>query len=262
MTFPRANYNGAAPSFVTCGKARADMKLGDLVANEAFANSASAICFVTAGNANAKVEFEGEMQEASYVYWLEEWSPAQGEGWYLGVDGSATVNCNDVPIPFGDGFLVQCAEGSEEGQDDVAALSFAGEVQKTEVTKTFARIGFNCLGNCTPRPLTLGDITADQNFADSTSAICFMTAGNANAKVEFDGEMQEESYVYWPAEWSPEQGAGWYLGVDGTATMNCNSRPLRAGEGFMVQCSDGAEKDGEMEASITIPAAYEEKKSE
>ena len=170
--------------------------------------------------------------------------------------GYAASRSNSVPhtaMPVPD-FAEQ-----PEGQDDVAALSFSGEVQKTEVTKTFARAGFNCLGNCTPTALTLGDITADENFANSASSICFMTAGNANAKVEFDGVMEEESYVYWPADWSPAQGAGWYLGADWSASINCNDIPLRAGEGFMVQCAEGSEKDGETEASITIPAAYEEK---
>jgi len=201
---------------------------------------------MTSGNGNAKVEFGGYQVSETYVYWPASWEPAEGEGWYLQADEGTTINQNNVPIPFGDGFFVDCADGY---QND-AVLGYAGEVQTTAVPKSFSRIGYSALGNCTPSQITLGDITVDDTFANNTCSISFVSEGNGNAKVMFGGYEVSETYVYWPASWEPASGAGWYLQADEGTTENKNNLPIAAGAGFLVDCADGAQ-----EAIVTIPAA-------
>lgn len=68
--------------------------------------------------------------------------------------------------------------------------------------------------------MTLGDVTPSGAWEDSS--ISFMTAGGATAKVAFNGSQVAAKYIYWPEDWEPEDGAGWYLYADDDATVNQN----------------------------------------
>ncbi len=196
---------------------------------------------MTAGGANAKVDFNGKQVAAKYYYVTED-DAEDGAGWYLQADEDYEYNQNDVLLPYGDGFLVNRAGGEAD-----ATVTFAGEVSTTPVTKGFDRAGYNITGNCTPSKITLGDITPSEDF--SNSFIAFMTAGGANAKVDFNGKQVAAKY-YYVTEDDAEDGAGWYLQADEDYEYNQNDVEIEAGEGFLVNRASG-----EPDATITIPAA-------
>ena len=218
------------------------MTLGDITPNSEFISSS--IQFLTTGGATAKVNDEnlGEVY-AEYIYWTEDDEPEGGAGWYFFSDDSATYNQNSRVVPFGDAYCVS----RDSGEPD-AELTYAGEVQTTAVTKSLVS-GFNYVGNCCPRDLTLGDITPNSEFI--SSSIQFLTTGGATAKVNDEnlGEVYAE-YIYWTEDDEPEGGAGWYFFSDDSATYNQNSRVIAAGEAFCV-----SRDSGEPDATITIPAA-------
>lgn len=191
-----------------------------------------------------RVTFNGAQVPATYVYWTAGDGAEDGAGWYLEADEDATVNQNGVNVPFGTGFLVY-----RNGLETDAALTYSGAVDTEPVTRSFANAQYNICGNCSPVTITLGDITPNEEFV--SSAISFMTQGGATARVTFKGSQVPASYVYWTAGDGAEGGAGWYLEADEDATVNQNSLPLAAGQGFLVY-RNGLETD----ATITIPAAF------
>ena len=204
----------------------------------------SSIQFMTAGGANVKTTFNGKSVTAKYVYWLEEDEPEDGEGWYLDADGDATVNQNALSLPMGTGFLV-----NRKGSEADAKLVYAGEVNTSPVTPELPNSGYNVIGNCCPIDLTIGDITPNEDFVNSS--IQFMTPGGANLKTTFNGKSVTAKYVYWLEEDEPEDGAGWYLDADGDATVNQNELvTIPAGGGFLVN-----RKGSESDATITLPSA-------
>lgn len=239
--YDRAQYNIAAATFIPVAGDAGEMTLASLTPNESFCESQ--ICFLKQNGANAKVEFAGKQVSQTYVYWTEDDEPGAGAGWYLVADEDATINQNNVSLPFGDGFLVY-----RMGNEPDAALTSAGQVNNKPVTKGFSRAQYNICGNCTPVAITLGDITPNADFCESQ--ICFLKQNGANAKVEFDGKQVSQSYVYWTEDDEPSAGAGWYLVADEDATINYNSLVLKAGEGFLVY-----RMGNEPDAEITIPSA-------
>lgn len=239
--FANAQYNITAATFVPVVGDKNEMALGDLVPNEEFVSSA--ITFMTPGGATPRVEFDGKQVAARYVYWTADDGAEDGAGWYLEADEDATVNQNNVKIPFGNGILLY-RDGSESG----ATLTYSGAVNTEPVTRGFTTAQYNICGNCTPASITLGDITVNEDFV--SSAITFMTQGGATPRVDFGGKQAAARYVYWTADDGAEDGAGWYLEADEDATVNQNSLTIAAGEGFLVY-RDGSEVD----ATITIPAA-------
>lgn len=229
----------ATSTFVPVTGDRNDMTLGDLTPSDDFVSST--ISFMTSGGATAKVDFKGAPVSAIYSYWTEE-DAEDGAGWYLEADTDATVNQNDVNLPFGTGFLV-----FRDASEASATVTYAGAVSTDPVTKSFATAGYNICGNCSPVNLTLGDVTVSDDFVSST--ISFMTSGGATAKVDFKGSPVSAIYSYWTEE-DAEDGAGWYLEADTDATVNQNDVQLAAGAGFLV-FRDAAEGS----ATLTIPAA-------
>ena len=238
--FDNAGYNISAATFVPVSGDKNEMTLGDLKPNSEFVFSA--ISFMTPGGATAKVTFQGDQVPATYVYWDADDTEDGVGGWYLEDDADATAAQNNVNVPFGTGFLV-FRTGSESG----ANLVYSGAVSTEPVTKSFPNASYNICGNCSPVDITLGDITPNESFV--FSAISFMTAGGATAKVEFDGDLVPASYVYWEED-DAEDGAGWYLEDDADATVNQNGVVLAAGQGFLV-FRTGSESD----ATLTIPSA-------
>ena len=217
------------------------MTLGDLQPNDVFVSST--ISFMTPGGATARVEFNGSQVPATYVYWAEGDGAKDGAGWYLERDEDATVNQNGVNVPFGTGFLV-----FRTGSESDANITFSGAVETEPITKSFPNASYNVCGNCSPVAITLGDITPNSVFV--SSAISFMTAGGATARVEFDGSQVPASYVYWAEGDGAVDGAGWYLERDEDATVNQNGVVIGAGQGFLV-----FRTGSEVSATITIPSA-------
>ena len=218
------------------------MTLGDLVPNDEFVNST--IQFMTAGGANAKTTFKGKTVTAKYIYWTAGDDPEEGAGWYLDADGDGEINQNGVSLPMGTGFLV--SRGASETD---AQLVYSGEVNTEPVTPSLPNAGYNLVGNCCPTDLTLGDITPNESFINST--IQFMTPGGANAKTTFKGKTVTAKYIYWRAGDDPEEGPGWYLDADGDGEINQNDLvTIPAGGGFLV--SRGA---SEATATVTLPSA-------
>ena len=237
-----AGYSIVANTFEGISVGRDAMTLGDIKVNDSFVNSK--LVFMTPGGANAKTEFGGKQVEKSYVYWFADDDPEDGEGWYLAKDEDATVNCNNVVLPFGDGILV-----SRMSSETDAGLVFSGQVSTTPVTKAFPNSGYTPVGNCCPKAIKLGDITVNDEFVNSK--LVFMTTGGANAKIEFGGKQVEKSFVYWFAEDNPDDGAGWYLAKDEDATVNYNELiEFAAGEGFLI-----SRMASETDATITLPKA-------
>jgi len=238
--FENSGYSIVANTFLAIGKTADELTLGDIKVNEDFVNSK--LVFMTTGGANAKTTWKGKSVNKEYVYWLDE-DAEDGEGWYLNADTDATVNCNDVALPLGDGVLV-----SRTGSETDAQLICSGEVYSSPVTKDFANSGYTPVGNCCPTEITIGDITVNEDFVNSK--IVFMTTGGANAKTTWKGKTVNKEYVYWLDE-DAEDGAGWYLNADTDATVNCNDTiTFAAGEGFLVSRT-GSETD----ATITLPSA-------
>ena len=232
------NFRCAA--FVPVGKARAAMTLGDFIPNEDFVNSS--VMFLTTGGATARTTFDGAQVAEKYVYWTEDDQPEDGAGWYLYDDDDATVNQNSKVVPFGQAFCV-----TRTVTETDATLTTAGEVQDTPVTLSFVQ-NMNFVGNCSPVDLTLGDITPNEDFVNSS--IMFLTTGGATARTTFDGKQVAEKYVYWTDDDGPEDGAGWYLYDDDDATVNQNSVQVPAGQAFCV-----TRTVTETDATLTIPAA-------
>ncbi len=238
--FDNSGYSIAANTFESIGVERDAMTLGDIKVNEDFVNSK--LVFMTTGGANAKTTFGGKSVQKAYVYWAAGDDPEDGEGWYLAADEDATVNCNDVELPYGTGFLINRMSGEPD-----AALIYSGQVSTTPVTKEFPNSGYTPMGNCCPMEISLGDITVNEDFVNSK--LVFMTAGGANAKTTFGGKSVQKAYVYWTAGDDPEDGAGWYLAADEDATINCNETiKFAAGEGFLVN-----RMSGEPDATMTLP---------
>jgi len=240
--FENSGYNIAGNTFLAIGKTADEMTLGDIVPNDDFV--VSSIQFMTAGGANAKVDFGGKQVKAMYTYWTAEDDPEDGAGWYLDADGDGEVNQNDVSLPMGTGFLV-----SRKGSETDAQLVYSGEVNTQPVTPSLPNSGYNLVANCCPTDLTLGDITPNEDFV--VSSIQFMTPGGANAKVNFGGKEVKAMYTYWTAEDDPEDGPGWYLDADGDGEVNQNDLvTIPAGGGFLV-----SRKASEATATVTIPSA-------
>ena len=239
--FDNAQYNITAATFVPVSGDKDAMTLGDFVPNEDFVSSA--ITFMTPGGATPRVAFGGKQVAARYVYWTAEDGAEDGAGWYLEADEDATVNQNAVNVPFGNGILLY-----RDGSEANAELTYSGAVNTEPVTRGFTTAQYNICGNCSPVDITLGDITVNNEFV--SSAITFMTQGGATPRVDFGGKQVAARYVYWTAEDGAEDGAGWYLEADEDATVNQNSLPIAAGQGFLVY-RDGSES----KATITIPSA-------
>ena len=233
-----AKFNYVANTFVPVGADKNEMTLGDIVPNDDFVDSS--IQFLTPGGATATVSFGGKTYKATYKYWREDDEPEQGPGWYFASDTNGDYNQNDRVIPFGDAY---CVDRSATETD--AGFVFAGQVEGA-VTKEFTTAKFNYIGNCSPTQITLGDLTPNDDFVDSS--IQFLTSGGATATVSFGGKTYKATYKYWREDDEPEQGPGWYFASDTNGDYNQNARIIAAGEAF---CADISAT--ELGASLTIP---------
>lgn len=104
------NYTGV--SFTPVSGDKANMKLGEITANDDC--SWSAIQFWTSGGANKRVTVEEFVNvKANYTYWSDPtWTTAGVAGWYLEADEDAKYPQNNLKIDAGKGFIL-CRDGTE-----------------------------------------------------------------------------------------------------------------------------------------------------
>ena len=216
--------------------------LGDIVPNGDV--KLSKIQFLKPDGTIERVAFKGGEKPAQYVYWREKDDPEEGEGWYLNADEDGEINQNGREMNFGDAFVVNNQDGG------AATFTFSGAVGG-ETTKTLTISGFNYIGNCMPKKITLGDITPNDGF--KLSKIQFLKSDGTIERVAFKGGEKPAQYVYWREKDDPEEGPGWYLNADEDGEINQGETPILASQAFVVNNQDGTT------ASLTIPAAIPEK---
>ena len=220
------------------------MTLGDIKA-ENIAFDSSSLQLLNSDGANLTLpddpDFPGAY--ATFIYMSEE--EADGEytpGWYLSCDGDAEHCKNDFELPFGQGF---CMDKSDTG----AALVFSGNVRASNKPITLDE-HFNYLGNCSPKDLTLGDITAI-NIAFDSSSLQLLNKDGSNLILDDDPDFPGAyaTFIYMSEEEADgEYTVGWYLSCDGDAEYPKNDFQIKAGQGFCMDKSDTG-------AQIVIPSA-------
>ena len=158
---------------------------------------------------------EGGSTIATYFYATAEQSGAEADGW---LDDSLALA--DVTLEPGQSILIDTA--------DSATLTFAGQVATSDtVVETVA--GFNFIGNNTPSPLNIQDIT-----------IVGATDWSDSIQILDEGGSTIATYFYATAEQSGAEADGWL--DDSLALADVTLEP---GQGILVDTADTAE--------ITIP---------
>ena len=197
------------------------------------------------------VDKTGKMS-TGYQY-IAQWEVDEGEwggydsGWYfLGGEDCQ----NSTPLPFGCSFVVK-ASSQDDGKNP--ALVFSGEVKGTQ--KDIPVDNFFLLGNCSPRPIKLGDVkTNSESNGDGVYVRGWNDALDLLFLVDNTGKMST-GYQY-IAQWEVDEGewggydSGWYF-LGGEECQNENVT-LYPGDGFIVKCSSYAEGK---EPVVIIPSA-------
>ena len=236
------NYNYAASTFVTIGKTKATMTLGDIGVNDAVTYQGTSIQLLTDGGATATIDDYEDLGtvDATYTYATTEVG-APSDGWYLFEDYGFEYPQNDKVLVMGQGYCIDCG-------DVGAALVFSGAVSKEE-TEIELGLNYNYTGNCSPKNITFGDITINENVTYQGTSIQFLTDGGATATVDDyeDLGVVDATYTY-ATEDVGAPSNGWYLFEDYGFEHPQNNLPIPAGQGFCIDCGDA-------DATITIPAA-------
>ena len=107
---------------------------------------------------------------------------------------------------------------------------------------------FNFTGNCSPKDITFGDITVNDNITYGGSLIQLLLDNGATATVEVDGLGEVDAMFTYATADVGAPTDGWYLMDDYGFEYCQNDRVLAAGKGILVDVSDSG-------AAITIPAA-------
>ncbi len=174
-------------------------------------------------------------------------------GWYDFSDKNCETLSSSVAIPFGRGFYLVSGDGAG---GLAPQLTFAGQV-KGDATIIPVALSSMLSGNCSPKDITLGDITAN-SFDD--------TEGEAYDVFDWTGfvpftdfiQVMNESgqfigkYTYAPAGYKNGNVAGWYAFSDKDCETPVNSLQIKAGQAVYVVAGDGA---GGLAPTITIPSA-------
>ena len=235
-----AAYNLSVATFKAVGKDADKMVLGDIAASASWVAGSDEVKTLLANGAVDKAySYVGTADAA-------EWGcPA---GWYLTADlnddsiEDLTPLCkNNDPLPLGNGLLVLVGSAS-------TTLTYAGEVLAADQPIALkGDAAYNITGNVSPVDITLGDITASDDWI----------AGSDELKTLKVNGAVDQAYSYVGTTDAAEWGcpAGWYLTVDlnddsiEDLTPLCkNTIPVKAGEAFIVLV-------GTASTTITIPSA-------
>ena len=202
------------------------------------------------GNDEVKTLLPNGAVDKAYTYvgkvGAEEFSCPMG--WYLTADFNdesiedLTPYCkNSDPLPLGNGLLVLVGSSS-------TTLTYAGEVlsadQPIALKSSYA---YNITGNVSPVDITLGDITASNDWITGNDELKTLKANGA----------VDQAYTFVGKDGAEEFSCpmGWYLTADFNdesiedLTPYCkNAIPVKAGEAFVVLV-------GTASTTITIPSA-------
>ena len=233
-------YNLSVATFKAAGKDADKMILGDIAASADWVTGSDEVKTLLANGAVDKAYSYVGAKDAA------DWGcPA---GWYLTADvkddsiGDLTPYCkNNDPLPLGNGLLVLVGSSS-------TTLTYAGEVlsadQPIALKSSYA---YNITGNVSPVDISLGDITASDDWMTGSDELKTLKANGA----------VDQAYTFVSAKDAADWGcpAGWYLTADvkddliEDLTSYCkNAIPVRAGEAFVVLV-------GTASTTITIPSA-------
>jgi len=214
-------FTATCSTLAPIGMTGGTMTLGDIAANEFFAPFEDSIQIFDAAGAL--------VVEATYVSqaFLDAYElTGYDAGWYDLNDLEMTGGTlNSTVLAFGQSMTVFTGY---EG----ATLMYVGEVvQDTEtLTLPLTQNGFTALGNASPVELTLGDITANENFAPFEDSIQIFNAAGALVV-----EATYVSQAFLDAYELTGYDAGWYdlndLEMTG-GTLNATVMP--AGQGMTV----------------------------
>ena len=204
------------------------------------------------GNDEVKTLLPNGAVDKAYTYISAETAAEAGcpAGWYLTADVNDEAKADKIgdycknsdPLPLGNGLLVLVGSAS-------TTLTYAGEVlaadQPIALKSSYA---YNITGNVSPVDITLGDITASDDWI----------TGNDELKTLLPNGAVDKAYTYISAETAAEAGcpAGWYLTADVNDESKAdkigdyckNAIPVKAGEAFVVLV-------GTASTTITIPSA-------
>ena len=242
------NFNWLCNTFVKCGGDKESITLGD-IAVDTDVWSDSNISFLNDTGAVKKYYHEGlgMTVNETYVYWPKASKTDAGiAGWYLLDDEDAAYSMNNVVVPLGQSYCVNCA-GGEQG----VKITYNGQVYDDTVSYNLT-LNFNWLGNCAPAGIKMGDITVDTDVW-SDSNISFLNDTGAVKKYYHEGlgMTVNETYVYWPKASKTDAGiAGWYLLDDEDAAYSMNNVVIDAADSFCVNCAGG-----EQGVTVTLPSA-------
>ena len=208
-------FNFVAPQFTAVGGGAIDLQSIRLdVADED-----------ATGGDNIQILDNDGNPVAQYPWYPAEWTlTGEKSGW---VD-TDTGDLAEVNIANGLGFLVEGV--------DVSTVTVAGEVSMVDA-ETEAVVGFNFVGNSSPVPVDIQDITINISDASAT--------GGDNIQILDENGNPIAQYPWYPAEWTlTGEKSGW---VD-TDTGDLAEVTLAPGQGFLFEAVD----DGTV---ITAPAA-------
>ena len=237
-----ADYNLTVATFKAAGKDADKMILGDIAASADWMTGQDEVKTLLANGAVDK----------AYTYVSKDLAAEVGclAGWYLTEDvnddskmDTLSDYCkNSDPLPLGNGLLVLVGSSS-------TTLTYAGEVPAAD--QPIALKGgaeYNITGNVSPVDITLGDITASNDWMTGQDELKTLKANGA----------VDQAYTYVGKDLAAEVGclAGWYLTEDvnddskmDTLSDYCkNAIPVKAGEAFIVLV-------GTASTTITIPSA-------
>ena len=235
--------------------AKKSAKLGDIKANLNFFASTLQLNNEDCVTRQVRSEVFGDPENDYMVDGVFTWWPngylldgMEEEGWYI-VEDDKFECFNNLELPYGESFCVF-------GADDGAQLMFDGEVVTID-PEFEVQPAWNSFGNCTPVPITLGDVKANLSFFASTLQLVNSDGVTLQVRSEVFGDpendyMVDGVFTWWPDGYLLEgmDEEGWYIVEDDK--FECfNKLPIKAGEGFCVYGGD----DG---ATIIIPAAIKE----
>ena len=237
-------YNMNVGTFLTIGKAKADMTFGDIKASMDFLFGQDTIMTLTpnGGRTGDIMTYLTEEEAATFEI------PGLHGGWYdydyvnYEWSGDCPIpeeKCfNNVKLPFGTMYVVQGTEG--------ATIDYAGEVLNAAHQFTIVGGQYNMIGNATPVDIKMGDVVADINFLFGQDTIMTLTPNGGRTGDIMTYLTAEEAATFE----IPGLHAGWYdyNYVNYEWTGDCpipedkcfNTMNVPAGYGFIAQGTEGS----------------------